>query len=121
MEDNGLPVDGQLKTYHLKRYKNRQRKPKLPWFIFLSSHNQYSFMASSPPPPPPQTDTCLDFITHPLKALKEAMKNVFFHDEKTRKTEATFTSIVSSNCFFVLFSSTKASSFLELQRQRYTP
>ncbi|PPR87275.1 hypothetical protein GOBAR_AA33422 [Gossypium barbadense] len=29
----------------------------------------------------PQTDTCLNFITHLLKALKDAMMNVFFHDE----------------------------------------
>ncbi|PPD71238.1 hypothetical protein GOBAR_DD31881 [Gossypium barbadense] len=30
----------------------------------------------------PQTDTCLNFITHLLKALKDSMVNVFFHDEK---------------------------------------
>ncbi|KAG4181512.1 hypothetical protein ERO13_A10G232601v2 [Gossypium hirsutum] len=42
----------------------------------MASSSSSSSSSSSP-----QTDTCLNFITHLLKALKDAMMNVFFHDE----------------------------------------
>ncbi|XP_039072304.1 disease resistance-like protein DSC1 isoform X2 [Hibiscus syriacus] len=54
----------------------------------LQSHNSYSFMAaSSSSSSSPQTDTCLNFITHLLKAFKDLALNVFFHEEKPRKDE----------------------------------
>ncbi|MBA0870902.1 hypothetical protein Goshw_018516, partial [Gossypium schwendimanii] len=44
-----------------------------------------------------QTDTCLNFITHLLKALKDAMMNAFFHDEKPEQPSQALPQAVASS------------------------
>ncbi|KAB2010792.1 hypothetical protein ES319_D10G267300v1 [Gossypium barbadense] len=45
----------------------------------------------------PQTDTCLNFITHLLKALKDAMMNAFFHDEKPEQPSQALPQAIASS------------------------
>ncbi|XP_052477575.1 disease resistance protein RPV1 isoform X2 [Gossypium raimondii] len=45
----------------------------------------------------PQTDTCLNFITHLLKALKDAMTNAFFHDEKPEQPSQALPQAIASS------------------------